>query len=246
MKKEVTMLLSLFVCLLAAPSGAQEVAVGDTVFAYWAPADAFFVGTAVEEDDSNFLIVFEDGDIDVVSKTRVGRRDLPVGSTVMARWSDGQYYPGRVARIVGRALYIHYDDGDRGWVPWSGIAVTQMPPSRPSRASTSSPAGRIGDYGWCWSAVLFVEPAGNELYYSAVIDLNRSRAFFDDMAYEWDRYVKDAFTRDIEPHLRERSVASFCRPFRSFDAARQDQVEWVEANEENDIRFITWFPDPGR
>jgi len=25
--------------------------------------------------------------------------------------------------VVGRAFYIHYDDGDKRWVPWSWIAV---------------------------------------------------------------------------------------------------------------------------
>ena len=55
---------------------------------------------------------------------------LAVGSRVLARWSDGTYYPGSIARIVGRALYIHYDDGDERWVPLSGIAVVEMPPTK--------------------------------------------------------------------------------------------------------------------
>ena len=66
-------LLALFMCLIAAPVATQEVAAGDTVFALWEPDSAYFIGTAVEESESGFLIVFEDGDVGVVGKCRVGQ-----------------------------------------------------------------------------------------------------------------------------------------------------------------------------
>ena len=102
---------------------ADDVKVGDWVLAHWASADAYFVGTAAEEREEGFVVVFEDGDINVVDRARVRRNELGRGSRVFARWSDRRYYPGRIEKIVGRALYINYDDGDRRWVPWSGIAV---------------------------------------------------------------------------------------------------------------------------
>ena len=104
---------------------AQKVEVGDTVFAHWAPGNAYFVGTAVErsEDSSGFLIVFEDGDVAVVRKAYVLKRHVGVGSRVFARWRDGSYCEGCIDRIVGRALYISYENGDKGWVPWSAIAI---------------------------------------------------------------------------------------------------------------------------
>ena len=102
---------------------AEEVKVGDTVLAYWARGGAYFVGTAVEESGPGYLIVFEDGDTSVVSKTKIRKNDIKVGSRVISRWKDGKYYEARVTKIVGRALYVHYDDGDKGWVPWSFIAV---------------------------------------------------------------------------------------------------------------------------
>ena len=114
---------------IAVPAVAQEVEVGDTVLAHWAQANAYFVGTAVEEHGTSFLIVFEDGDTAVVSKLKIFKNDITVGSRVIARWKDDGYYPGIVTRIVGRALYIQYDDGDKGWAPWSGVAVSEIQPS---------------------------------------------------------------------------------------------------------------------
>jgi hypothetical protein len=117
--------VAMLACLLfvSVPALAEGVKVGDTVLAHWAPGNAYFVGTAVEEKGPGFLIVFEDGDTAVVSKSKIRQNDIKAGSRVIARWKDGQYYQGRVVKIVGRALYIRYDDGDEGWAPWSWIAV---------------------------------------------------------------------------------------------------------------------------
>ena len=109
--------------ILCAPVLADEVQVGDTVLAFWARGDAYFVGTAVEEIGPGYLIVFEDGDTSVVSKAKIRKNDIKVDSRVISRWKDGKYYEARVTKIVGRALYVHYVYGDKGWVPWSCIAV---------------------------------------------------------------------------------------------------------------------------
>jgi hypothetical protein len=109
--------------LLASSARAEDVKIGDTVLAHWPQGNAYFVGTAVEDKGAGLLIVFEDGDTLVVSKTKVRANDIKVGSQVIARWKDGEYYRATVAKIVGRALYVHYSDGDKGWVPWSAIAV---------------------------------------------------------------------------------------------------------------------------
>jgi hypothetical protein len=103
--------------------GLENVMIGDTVLAYWEPGGAYFVGTAVEKVDSGFTILFEDGDQAVVPAAKIRKYDLGVGAAVIARWSDGEFYKGIIAQVVGRAFYIHYDDGDKRWVPLCWIAV---------------------------------------------------------------------------------------------------------------------------
>lgn len=109
--------------LVLAPSAARAVEVGDTVLAYWAPAKAYFIGTAVEKAAGGYLIVFEDGDRAVVPVDKIRKYDIKVGTPVIALWSDGVRYRGKVAKTVGRAFYIHYDDGDKGWAPSGWISV---------------------------------------------------------------------------------------------------------------------------
>ena len=115
----------LLVCSLmfVVPSSAQAVEVGDTVLAFFEPANAYFIGTAVEKADGGFRIVFEDGDTAIVPAGKIRKKDIKVGTAVIAKWTDGKYYPGKVAKVVGRAFYIHYDDGDKGWAPWSWVGV---------------------------------------------------------------------------------------------------------------------------
>jgi hypothetical protein len=103
--------------------GLENSIIGDTVLAYWQPSDAYFVGTVVEKVDTGFVVLFEDGDEAAVPAAKVRRYDLNVGSAVIARWNDGEFYKGVIAQVVGRAFYIHYDDGDKRWVPLSWIAV---------------------------------------------------------------------------------------------------------------------------
>jgi hypothetical protein len=109
--------------IAAVPVVAQAVAPGDTVLAYWEPERAYFLGTAIEKSGPGYLVVFEDGDRAVVPEAKIRKNDIQVGTAVMARWDDGNIYSGRVAKVLGRACYIHDDDGDKGWVPWSWIAV---------------------------------------------------------------------------------------------------------------------------
>ena len=115
--------VAVLVLLAAVPAIAAEVKVGESVIAFWTPGKAYFVGTAVEQTDTGFLVVFEDGEQVEVAQTEIRPNDIKVGTAVLARWEDGKFYRGKVSKIVGRALYIEYDDGDAGWVAWSEIAL---------------------------------------------------------------------------------------------------------------------------
>jgi hypothetical protein len=83
------------------------------------------ITVAEKSGGGGYLVVFEDGDQAVLKETQIRKNDLKVGSAVVARWQDGHFYSGKIGKVVGRAFYIHYDDGDKGWAPWSWIAITK-------------------------------------------------------------------------------------------------------------------------
>ncbi len=100
--------------------------IGQSVLAYYKAGEVYFAATVVEEDKDNkgmFRVVFEDGDTAVVTPEQIRPLEIKEGTKVFARWKNGRFYPGKVAKIVGRALYIHYDDGDKDWASMGNIAV---------------------------------------------------------------------------------------------------------------------------
>jgi hypothetical protein len=103
--------------------GAEEPKVGGTVLAWWEESQAYFLATVVEKQGTDFAVVFEDGDIATLPPAKIKENSLKVGSKVVARWNDGEYYGGTISKAVGRAFYIKYEDGDERWVPWSWIAT---------------------------------------------------------------------------------------------------------------------------
>ncbi len=118
-----------FIILTAGLSAsAQALKIGSRCLAYWEENKTWYVGAIVEEDSTikggGYLVVFADGDVAVVPATLVKPLTIGAGSKVMAMWwKNGSFYPGTVARVVGEALYINFDDGDKGWTSWAGIAV---------------------------------------------------------------------------------------------------------------------------
>lgn len=113
------------VCLLAfsVPDEARAVEIGQSVLAYWEADQAYFLATVVEKTDTGYLVVFEDGDRADLPAGKIYANNIAVGTAVIAKWDDGNFYPGKVAKIVGRAYFINYDDGDQGWAPASWIVV---------------------------------------------------------------------------------------------------------------------------
>ena len=97
------------------------------MLAYWQDDGMYYFGTPVEYDNTvkggAFLIIFEDGSQSLVPSALIVDFWLEIGTKVYARWGSGGMYPGRVANIVGNAVYVHFDDGDVGWTSLAGIAL---------------------------------------------------------------------------------------------------------------------------
>ncbi len=124
-------------------SAAAFAEIGDSVVAYWQDDGMYYFGTAVEYDDTvkggAFLIIFEDGSQSLVPSALIVDFWLEIGTKVYARWGSGGMYPGRVANIVGNAVYVHFDDGDVGWTSLAGIALETDIMSARSASVTSFP-----------------------------------------------------------------------------------------------------------
>ncbi len=104
----------------------NQVDLGQTVWAYWEETGGYYPGVAVEYDNSikggAYRVVFFDTDSALVPATRIRPLSLKVGGPIYAKWTDGQYYPGRIAKISGLAVYIKFDDGDEIWTSYAGLA----------------------------------------------------------------------------------------------------------------------------
>jgi hypothetical protein len=97
--------------------------IGELVLAFWKNSDAYFFATIVEQKDEQCYVVFADGDQGWVPTPKIKKLELKEGLKVMAKWSNGSFYPGTIAKMVSGAFYIHFDDGDKGWTSLAGIAI---------------------------------------------------------------------------------------------------------------------------
>lgn len=77
---------------------------------WWYPA------VIVAADGGTFEVVYEDGDRSPLTAAQLRPFSMSVGQRVYGNWrGGGSYYPGRISEVVGEAIHIQYDDGDREW-----------------------------------------------------------------------------------------------------------------------------------
>jgi len=110
----------------AAVSAQTSYKPGDRVFAWWEQTESYYVGTVVEVDNTikggGYMILFYDGAKAVVPIARIKTFKVKVGDDVWGLWSDNEYFPGKIQKIVGDAYFIQFNDGDSGWVSIGGIS----------------------------------------------------------------------------------------------------------------------------
>jgi hypothetical protein len=115
---------------LAAPSKAQDAPrVGDVVFAQWAPND-WYHGKIGKKSDKGFHIDYDDGGKNVVASSLIAidkvpeRKDVKVGTRVVARWPDGRFYPGKIGKLNDNgSFHIEFDDGGQKNVALQGVRL---------------------------------------------------------------------------------------------------------------------------
>ena len=103
---------------------------GQRVFARW--DDGFWYPATVEASDAQSIrITYDDGTSGFVEPQHAEPIDLAEGDRVFCRWQGSpEYHPGKIVRISGEKIQVHYDDGDqenstvsmvrvfRGKIPW--------------------------------------------------------------------------------------------------------------------------------
>lgn len=109
----------------------DTVRAGERVFAAW--GDGFwYPATVLSRDTQSVRVRYDDGATGLVEPQNVCPLSVAVGDRVFCRWQGGPaYFPGRVERLAGEGVHVHYDDGDRevsavhmlrvvrGEIPWN-------------------------------------------------------------------------------------------------------------------------------
>ncbi len=131
MKRIVVFSLAVLIGLTVAyafAAGGGGYKVGDAVFAEWV-TNGWYHGKIAKTCDAGWHIAFDDGDQKCCSLTQIVKDAVPaankvkVGKKVLAQWSNGRYYPGRVTAIAGGSYTIKFDDGDQGAVTLNQIRL---------------------------------------------------------------------------------------------------------------------------
>ncbi len=96
-----------------AATKSRERNVGDRVWACWLDL-LWYPGTILDLDDSQALIVFDDGKSGLVPMHRIRTLSIAEGDRVWGRYKAGQeHYPGVVESVNQEVVELAYDDGDR-------------------------------------------------------------------------------------------------------------------------------------
>ncbi|MDP8225593.1 MAG: DUF4537 domain-containing protein [Candidatus Lernaella stagnicola] len=114
------LIVALFIAATVALAGGKFV-VGHAVYAEWT-ANGWYHGKIAKKCDAGWHIAFDDGDQKCCAPSQIVIDVVPpkamvkVGVKVLAKWSDGRYYPGTVSAINGNKYSIAFNDGDQGTV----------------------------------------------------------------------------------------------------------------------------------
>lgn len=98
--------------------------VSDRVLVHWSQDEYWYPATITKVSGARYYVVFDDGDEEWTTATRITRENLTAGSRVFANWKHGgKYYPGKITSRRGNTITILYDDGDRETTTLSVVRV---------------------------------------------------------------------------------------------------------------------------
>lgn len=88
--------------------------VDDRVLVNWSQDEFWYPATITRVSRSRYYIVFDDGDEEWTTRSRIAPLKLTVGRRVFAnRKHEGDYYPGKIIARRKNTITILYNDGIR-------------------------------------------------------------------------------------------------------------------------------------
>lgn len=94
----------------------SDIKVGDEVLAPWMNDGFFYPAIVVALQGDSAHVAYMDGDEGDVSLGTIRRGVLGVGMSTQVNWKgQGTYYQGTIQQRIGQAIYMNYEDGDKGW-----------------------------------------------------------------------------------------------------------------------------------
>ena len=99
--------------------------VGDRALVNWSQDEFWYPATITRVSRSRYYIVFDDGDEEWTTRSRIAPLKLTIGRRVFAnRKHEGNYYLGRIiARRRNNVITILYDDRIRETTTIAGVRV---------------------------------------------------------------------------------------------------------------------------
>ena len=130
---KVFLAVAVLACMGSMAAAQAKLANDTVVWAEWS-GGGWYHGKVKGVCSGGYQILFDDGDqsccspeqmaLDVQPATAV----LKAGIRVLAKWSDGKYYPGKISGTKGSLFNIAYDDGDTASVGASDIRIITATP----------------------------------------------------------------------------------------------------------------------
>ena len=99
---------------LAVSASASAQGPGDWVLAQWRGGNDWYPGVVQSRDGNQVTILYDDGTRETRPVNQVRAYDWRVGSRVVCRWTNGQWYEAVITAMAedGLTISVLYDDGD--------------------------------------------------------------------------------------------------------------------------------------
>ena len=130
-RKKLKRYLGVILCAVVLIAGANVCAAqarkwkaGDRALVNWSQDEFWYPATITRISRSRYYIVFDDGDEEWTTRSRIAPLKLRIGRRVFAdRKHEGDYYPGRIIAERKNTITILYDDGVRETTTIAGVRV---------------------------------------------------------------------------------------------------------------------------